>query len=195
MSNCSTGGGAILRCETCFVLHKDKTGKLTPARAAHQLSHQCNSICTGRYLDEDKMSQVMSGKGNYWRKLKSSILQHMIRATDGQTHFKALTLINEESNLKKKYYEAANTLLKCAITTVKSKSAALHYENQVAFAYCVGAQVGQCGHSRKLFPDLVKCLLFAINEKTKEEILKCLPSTSFPHHYYMTVDKATVNKR
>ena len=189
------GGGAILRCETCFVLHKDKTAKLTPARTAHKLPNQCNSICTGRYLDEDKMSQVMLGKGNYWQKLKSSILQHMICATDGQTHFKALTMINEESNLKKKYYEAANTLLKCAITSVKSKSAALHYENQVAFAYCVGAQVGQCGHSRKLFPGLLKCLLVAINEKTKEEILKCLPSTTFPPHYYMTVDKVTVNKR
>jgi hypothetical protein len=96
------GSGAILRCETCFVLHKDKASKLTPARAAHKLYFQCNSICTGRYLDEDKMSQVMSGKGNYWRKLKSSILQHMICATDGQTHVKALTMINEESNLKKK---------------------------------------------------------------------------------------------
>ena len=88
-------------------------------------------------------------------------------------------MINEESNLKKKYYEAANTLLKCAITSVKSKSAALHYEIQVAFAYCIGAEVGQCDHSRKLFPDLVKCLLVDINEKTKREIFKCLPSTNF----------------
>ena len=105
------GGGAILRCKTCFVLHKDKAIKLTPTRAAHKLSHQCNSVCTGRYLDEDKMSQVMSGKGNYWRKLTSSVLQHMICATDGQTHFKALKMINEESNLKKKYYEAATLCL------------------------------------------------------------------------------------
>jgi hypothetical protein len=137
----------------------------------------------------------MNGEGEYWRKLKSSILQHMICAEDGQTHFKALTAQSEERNLRKIHYEAAETMLKSALTAVKAKSAAIHFEEQIAFAFSVGAQIGQCGHSRKLVPDMVKCLLAVINDKTRAALTSCLPSTGLPPHYYMAVDKATVNKR
>ena len=109
----------------------------------------------------------------------------MICSEDGQTHFKALKI----------HYDAAETLLKSALTAVKAKAAAIHYEDQIAFAFSIGAQVGQCGHSRKLVLDMVKCLLASIHEKTKAELSKCLPSTDLPPHYYMAVDKATVNKR
>lgn len=189
------GSGAILRCETCFTLYKDRAVKMTPPRAARKLAADCNSICTGRYLNPERMAIVMKGEGVYWRKLKSSILQHMICAGDGQTHFKALCSVSEARNLKRKHYEAAESLLKSALTAVKSKSAAMHYEEQVAFAFSVGAQVGHSGHSRKLVPDLIKCLLQAVNDRTKEELLKCLPSTGLPPHFYLAVDKATVNKR
>ena len=65
----------------------------------------------------------------------------MLCACDGQTHFKALTALNEENNLMKKHYEAAESLIKSAWVSVnKAKSAAVHYEEQVAFAYSLGAQ-------------------------------------------------------
>ena len=188
-------GGAILRCETCFALYKDKANKLTPVKAAQKLASDCRSICTGKYLSPERMESAMAGQGEYWLKMKSYILRHMICAEDGQTHFKALTMLSEEKNLKKIHYDAAETLLKSALTAVKAKSAAIHYEDQIAFAFSIGAQVGQCGHSRKLVPDMVKCLLASIHEKTKAEVSKCLPSTGLPPYYYMAVDKATVNKR
>ena len=187
--------GAILRCETCFFLYKGKAAKLTPARAAKKLSRECVSICTGKYITAEKMEELLNGEGAYWRKLKSTIIQHMLCACDGQTHFKALTALNEEKNLMKKHYEAAESLIKSALVSVKAKSAAVHYEEQVAFAYSLGAQVGHSGHSRKLVPDLVRCLIQVVNEKTKQEIMKCLPSTGLPPHYFMALDKATVNKR
>ncbi len=80
------------------------------------------------------------------------------------------------------------------MVSIKSKSVAVHYEEQVAFAYSLGAQVGQSGHSHKLVPDLVKCLTHVVNERTKQELMKCLPSTGLPPHYYMALDKATVHK-
>ena len=58
-------GGAILRCKTCFSLYKDKALKLTPARAAKKLAADCKSICTGRYLNPEKMSSLISGEGAY----------------------------------------------------------------------------------------------------------------------------------
>ena len=141
------GGGAILRCEICFSLYKNKASKLTPARAARKLASDCKSICTGKYLTPAMMSALIKGEGVHWRKLKRSVLQHMICAEDGQTHFKALTALSQEENLKQIHHEAAETMLKCVLTAIKSKSRAKHYEDQIAFAYSVGAQVGQCGHS------------------------------------------------
>ena len=104
-------------------------------------------------------------------------------------------MLAEDKKLKKNQCDTAQTLIKCAFTALKSKSAALHYESQVAFAYSVGAQVGSTGHSRKMFSDLIKCMLSVINQKTCEVMTTCLPSTGMPPHYYMTLDKATVNKR
>ena len=141
------------------------------------------------------MKELMHGDGPYWRKLKSSVIQHMLCSCDGQTHFKALAALSEEQNLMAKHYEAAKTLVKSALVSIKAKSSAVHYEEQVAFAFLLGAQVGQNGHSRQLVPDLVRCLLQAIDETTKKEVLKCLPSTGLPPHYFMALDKATVNKR
>ena len=188
-------GGAILRCETCFMLHRETARRLTPARAAKKLATDCKSICTGKYIQPSLMADLMAGKGEKWRKLKNRVLQHMTCSTDGQTHFKALTMLAEDKKLKKIQCDAAQTLIKCAFTALKSKSAALHYESQVAFAYSVGAQVGSTGHSRKMFSDLIKCMLSVINQKTREVMTTCLPSTGMPPHYYMTLDKATVNKR
>ena len=59
---------AILR-----FLYKDKAGKLTPARAAKKLSQECLSICTGKYINQEKMEGLLNGEGAYWRKLKSTI--------------------------------------------------------------------------------------------------------------------------
>lgn len=159
-------GGAILRCETCFLHQRDVGRELTPARAAKRLSADCNSICTGKYIEPALMADLLAGNGEKWRKLKSRVLHHMICSTDKQSHFKALTMIAEDNRLKKILFVAAETLVKCAFTAVKSKSAAVHYENQVAFAFSVGAQVGSSGHSRKMFPDLIKCMLSVVNEET-----------------------------
>ena len=188
-------GGAVLRCETCFTLYCDAAKKLTPARAAKKLAVGCNSICTGKYIEPSLMAELMSGKSEKWRKLKRRIIQHMTCSADGETHFKALSMIGQDRQLRKQQCEAAETLVKCAFTAVKSKAAALHYENQVAYAFSVGAQVGGSGDSRKMFPDLVKCMLSVINKEIRNVMTTCLPSTGLPPHYYLTLDKATVNKR
>ena len=63
------------------------------------------------------------------------------------------------------------------------QTAALHFESQVGFAFSIGGQVGQCGHSRKLFSDHLKCLLAVIKQQTKEKLTTCLPSTGLPRPY------------
>lgn len=34
-----------------------------------------------------------------------------------------------------------------------------------------------------------------VRQETKAKLMECLPCTGLPPHFYMTVDKATVNKR
>ena len=76
--------GAIIRCEVCFTLHKDKARKLTPARPAKALPKDCSSICTGKFISPEIMEEMISGNDENWRKLKSRTLQHMECASDGQ---------------------------------------------------------------------------------------------------------------
>ena len=44
-------GDAILCCETYFTLYRDTAKKLTPAQAAKKLAADCNSLCTGKYIE------------------------------------------------------------------------------------------------------------------------------------------------
>ncbi len=91
------------------------------------------------------MAECMAGQGEKWRKLKSHIIQHMAWSTDGQTHFKELRMLSEERKLHRIHSDAAETLLKCALTEVKSKAAALHYESQVALHFLLVLKLAQRG--------------------------------------------------
>ena len=119
-------GGAILRCETCFMLHRETARRLTPAQAAKKLATDCKSICTDKYIQPSLTAKLMVGKGEKWQKLNNRVLQHMICSTNGRTHFKALTMLAEDKKLKKNQCDTAQSLIQCAFTALKSKSAALH---------------------------------------------------------------------
>ena len=86
---------------------------------------------------------IDDGDGPYWCKLKSPVIQ--------QTRFKAVTALSEERNLMAKHYEAAETLVKSALVSIKAKSAAVHYEEQVAFAFSLGAFTQVSARSCEMF--------------------------------------------
>ena len=67
-------------------------------------------------------------------------------------------MIGQERKRTNRECEVGETLVKCAFTAVKSKAAAVHYENMLAFVFSVGGEVGGSGHSRKMFSDLVNIL-------------------------------------
>ena len=74
---------------------------------------------------------------------------------------------------------------------VKSKSAAIQYETRICELYEAGANVGDYGHSRKLFNDMIKVACAYVDKKTKNFINTPLPSTGMPPHFYVTADKST----
>jgi len=59
-------------------------------------------------------------------------------------------------------------LLRTALGAVKSKAAALHYESWVAELYAAGADIGDYGHSCKLFPDMIAVACEHIDQQTSK---------------------------
>ena len=64
-----------------------------------------------------------------WRKLESTIIQHMLCACDGLTHFKALRGF-EQKKLTKKHYKGAESFTKSALVSIQAKSAAVDYKKK-----------------------------------------------------------------
>jgi len=68
-------------------------------------------------------------------------------------------------------------LIAIAISVVKSKSAAFHFETMIAAHAFTGSDVGDFGHSRKNFPAILKAANVWLNRQTRKFFCKPLPST------------------
>ena len=75
--------------------------------------------------------------------------------------------------------------LRAALGIVKTKSAAIQYEERIAELHAAGSDVGDFGHSRKLFPAMLSAACAYINKKTSIFLSTPLPSTGIPPHVYV----------
>ena len=78
----------------------------------------------------------------------AKLIQHM----SSETHVKALQHTKTIEKMVKREVNVVRNQLGTALGIVKSKSAVLQYESRIAQLYTAGADVGDFGHSRKLFP-------------------------------------------
>ena len=74
---------------------------------------------------------------------------------------------------------------------VKTKPAAIQDEGRIAELLAAGADVGDFGHSRKLFPAMLPAACAYIDKKTSVFLSTLLSSTGMPPHFYVTADKST----
>lgn len=72
---------------------------------------------------------------------------------------------------------AIRNQLRTAIEVVQAKCAAIHYETKLAELYQAGADVGDFGHSRVLFPQMIDVACHYIDQQTKEYLHTRLPNT------------------
>lgn len=79
--------------------------------------------------------------------------------------------------------------LRATLTFVKTKSAALHYETNIAQLFAAGADVGDYGHSRHMFVPMLKAACTYINKDVSRFMSTPLPNTGMPPHFYG--DKST----
>ena len=108
-----------------------------------------------------------------------------------ETHALAL----QHAKLIEKRFDREVTVVKNQLRTalgiVKSKAAVLQYEDRIAEFHPAGADVGDSGHLRKLFPEMLSVAGAYINKKSTEFLSSPLPNTGMPPNFYVTADKLT----
>ena len=87
-----------------------------------------------------------------------------------------------------------SNLVCIALSVVKAKSAATHYETMVAAHSFTGSDVGEIGHGRKQFSAILRAAEVWCDKQVAEFLSSPLPSTKLPPHYYATCDKFTPNR-
>ena len=73
--------------------------------------------------------------------------------------------------------------LRAIINVVKSKAAALHYEDHMAELCAAGADVGDFSHSRKMFVPMIKAIDACIDNCVSTFLARPLANTGLPPHY------------
>ena len=71
-------------------------------------------------------------------------------------------------------------LVSIALTVVKAKTAAVHYETMVAAHAFTGSAVGELGHGRKQFNEILRCADVWCNQEVSKHLSEPLTSTKLP---------------
>ncbi len=83
--------------------------------------------------------------------------------------------LNKRKNRGKTVTE---NLVAIALTVVKTKVAALHFETMVSTHDFTGSDTGEFGNGRKQLNDILRCANTWINEETAKFLALRLPSTN-----------------
>lgn len=124
-----------------------------------------------------------------WYRLKNRLLSHIEESSE--THLNAVLYARDSKIVGARQETVVRNQLRTAIGIVQAKAAAVHYENRIAELHQAGADVGDFGHSRILFPQIIAVACCYVDHETQGFLTKNLPNTGLPPHYYVTADKST----
>ena len=140
---------------------------------------------------DDGSYESLAKEGNSkWYRFKKTLLNHLC-GIESKTHIDAVAFLKEIAPMKQRGRRVIKNQLRCAINVVKSKAAALHYEDQIAGLYAAGADTGDFGHSRKMFVPMIKAIDAYIDGQVSKFLAQPLANTGLTPHYYVTGDKST----
>ena len=174
----------VLRCITC---HTYLSNPLAVTGSRRPSGSTFGSLATGLRVENSVYHQLIAGHCDKWYHQKEKLLNHM----SSETHALAL---HHAKSIEKRFDRDVTVVknqLRTALGIVKSKAAALQYEDRIAELHAAGADVGDFGHSRKLFPEMLSVAGAYINKKSAEFLSSPLPNTGMPPHFYVTADKST----
>ena len=175
----------VLKCRICAEFLSNPVSFSSGFRRPSGKS--AGSLSTGLELSEQVYSDLIAGKCFRWYHQKERLNEHVA----SNTHIKAVQYTKETTQTSKRKTVVVKNQLRTALGIVKSKAAALQYESRIAELQAAGADVGDFGHSRKLFPAMLSVACAYIDKRTATYHSTCLPSTGMPPHFYVTADKST----
>ena len=89
---------------------------------------------------------------------------------------------------------ATENIRRVAFNITEMKTAAQHFENSVACHVATGSDMGDISHRQKQFNEIMRAAEIFIDNETRKYSIKPMDCTSLPTHFYVTADKATVNR-
>lgn len=101
-----------------------------------------------------------------------------------------------KNKLEKRGVNVMKNLVRVALSVVESKCAATHFETQIAAHISTGSDMGDIGHSRKQFNDILRATEIYFDKQIEEYLLTPLQNTSLalPPHFCGLADKSTVHR-
>jgi uncharacterized protein YjhX (UPF0386 family) len=187
---------SVLRCLPCFRLHitaKPNLRRLSPFEAQQLIcSSSSGTLCTGLFLDKRTTHQLIEGGNQTWYRQKKSCMDHLCLSDEGsKVHKTAMESYKREKEIMKRKASATSNIFRAAITDLKLGAAARHFETMISFLACCGVDVGNIGHGRNKFSEILHCLEKTVNGRINDWLNQPLPSTQLPPYIWATVDKAT----
>lgn len=131
--------------------------------------------------------EVGHGSNQKWDRFKFHLKEHITSHCHHQAIAREVT-IKHVCTVKK---TVIKNQLRCAWSVVQTKSAASHYETEICNLHAAGANVGDFGHSRFMFPSMLAAFSSYIVSKVQDYLRTPLASTGLPPAYYITADKST----
>ena len=187
---------SVLRCEPCFNLLQSRFSGLVkdnPIKyALRGIGKYASSLSSGLLIPSEKAECLISGGNMYWHQMKRSIKQHLgCIGNHSQLHFEALQYQTTMKKRKARGEKVTENLIRIALSVLKSKSAAKHFESQIASHVATGSDLGDFGHSRNHFNEILIAMNVWVDQRTASFLAKPMPSTGFPPHFFISADKST----
>ena len=190
---------AVLRCFPCFRIlleAKPTLANLTPAQAQSLLnSSSSGTLASGISLKKEMTRLLIKGHNRTWYRYKNFCIEHLCLIGKGSAvHKKAIEAYRQWKLCKKERKTTTSNLFRAAIVDLKLGAAGRNFETLVSFLACCSFNVGNIGHSRNMFNDILYCIEKSINQKLNQWLNHPLPSTLLPPHFWVTIDKATPSR-
>ena len=159
---------AVLRCLPCFKVYlaaKPTLSGLTPFQAQRIVNSSSNgTLGTGILLKKETTRLLINGQNQTWYRQKKSCIDHLCLVGDGsKVHKNSMEAYQREMEMTKRKASATSNIFRAAIADLKLGAAATHFETLVSLLACCSVDVGNIGHSRKNFNDILYCLEKTVN--------------------------------
>ena len=190
---------AVLRCLPCFKMHlaaRPALTDLSPFQAQRIINTSSNGrLATGILLNKETTRLLIEGQNQTWYRQKKNCIDHLCLIGDGsKVHQSAMKAYQRKLEMTKRKTTATSNIFRAAIVDLKLGAAARHFETLISFLACCSVDIGDIGHSRNNFNDILYCLEKTVNRRINVWLNKPLPSTQLPPHIWATVDKGTPSR-